>query len=568
MDAQSLNVDRRRPSLTESLINLTRRGPVHAVLLIIGIIWLVPSVGLAVTSFRTRGDISASGWWTIASGNRTITDKLLELNVSAEGDSSENAIVAGSSLTGESLDDAVPGVPAATVRLVRVQRIRGTFPVEAIDQPIPLDGVGTLTVHEDGTYDFLAEENFVDAFVADVNTDETPFAVNYELSGFESIQGDLEIAAIGEDVRVPRAGKITVNADGSYKFEPRSSFAGAFLASINPDDIDNPPFTIQYSMERAGGPLLETDPGTLIELPLAGAFQASQDGLFEFHSAADFTGTVDIELGIQNALLTLDNYSEIFNRPQLAEPGFINFFKNSFIITIPSTIIPIAIASLAAYAFTWLDLPYRNVFYLARLLRCLIVPLQITWIPVLRMLNTAGLIGTWPGIWIAHIPPTARLSPSSCSTIFSATSPANSSKPRASTALPNSACSSALSVPLSLPALASLAIFQFVWVWNDLMNALIFLVDQQKFPLTVGIRQLVGQYANEWDILASGAFITMIVPLTRFLQPAALLRSRRHRRRGKRIRSNMAHWKKIPQSASAGPESPYHVSGCWQSLPC
>ena len=515
MDAQSLNVDRRRPSLTESLINLTRRGPVHAVLLIIGIIWLVPSVGLAVTSFRTRGDISASGWWTIASGNRTITDKLLELNVSAEGDSSENAIVAGSSLTGESLDDAVPGVPAATVRLVRVQRIRGTFPVKAIDQPIPLDAVGTLTVHEDGTYDFLADENFVGAFVVDVNTGETPFAVYYELSGFESIQGELEIDAIGEDVRVPRAGKITVNADGSYKFEPRSSFAGAFLATINPDDIDNPPFAIQYAMERAGGPLLETDPGTMIVLPLAGAFQASQDGLFEFHSAADFTGTVDIELGIQNALLTLDNYTEIFNRPQLAEPGFINFFKNSFIITIPSTIIPIAIASLAAYAFTWLNLPYRNVFYLATI-AMLIVPLQTTWIPVLayaeyrrldrhlaRHLDCAFILRDA----FRHLP-ALQFFPGPAGRTLRSRARRRRFRIRH--------VSSALSVPLSLPALASLAIFQFVWVWNDLMNALIFLVDRQKFPLTVGIRQLVGQYANEWDILASGAFITMLVPLLVF----------------------------------------------------
>ncbi len=504
----------RRPSLTEALITLTRRGPVHAILVIIGIIWLVPSVGLAVTSFRTRGDISASGWWTVASGSQTITNKLLELNVSAVGEGSDNTIAAGSTLTGESLDDAVQGVPAATIRLVRVQRIRGTFPVETIDQPIPLDGVGTLTVREDGSIDFAPDEDFVDAFVADVNTGETPFAVNYELSGFESIQGELEIEAIGDEVRVPRAGKITVNADGSYEFEPRSSFAGTFLATIDPDVIDNPPFTIHYSMERAGGPLSQTDPGTTIALPLAGTFQASQDGLFEFHSAVGFTGTVDIELGIQNALLTLDNYSQIFNRPQLAQPGFINFFKNSFIITIPSTIIPIAIASLAAYAFAWLDLPYRNVFYLLAI-AMLIVPLQITWIPVLRMLNTAGLIGTWPGIWIAH---------SSYGTPFAIFLLYNFFRD-----LPGELFEAArvdgasefgmffrIVVPLSLPALASLAIFQFVWVWNDLMNALIFLVDQQKFPLTVGIRQLVGQYANEWDILASGAFITMIVPLIVF----------------------------------------------------
>ncbi len=514
MTGAMINTQRRRPSLSEALITLTRRGPIHAILLIIGIIWLVPSVGLAVTSFRTRGDISASGWWTVASGSRTISDKLLELNVSADGESNENTIAPGSSLTGDLLDDAVQGLPAATLRLVRVQRIRGTLTIDEIEQPIAIDGLGTVTIFADGSYDFVSADDYDGAFVADVKVDERPITVEYELSGFESIQGELEIEEIGDEVRVPRAGKITVNADGSYDFEPRASFVGTFSATIDPDVIDNPPFIIHYAMERAGGSLLETDPGTLIELPLAGAFQAGQDGSFEYHAASGFTGTVDIEVGVQNALLTLDNYTEIFNRPQLAEPGFINFFKNSFIITIPSTILPIAIASLAAYAFAWLNLPYRNVFYLLSI-ALLIVPLQTTWIPVLRMLNTFGLIGTWPGIWLAH---------SSYGTPFAIFLLYNFFRD-----LPGELFEAArvdgasefgmffrIVVPLSLPALASLGIFQFVWVWNDLMNALIFLVDQQKFPLTVGIRQLVGQYANEWDILASGAFITMVVPLIVF----------------------------------------------------
>lgn len=505
---------KRRPGWTEALITFTRRGPIHAILLIIGVIWLVPSVGLAVTSFRTRGDISASGWWTIASGTRTVSDQRLELKVSAAADSDDGAIVAGSSVTGAMLEDAVPGLPAATLRRVRVQRIRGAFPVADYDQPIVLNAVGTVTVREDGSHVFAPDESFDDAFVAEIDTGTTPYTVEYELSGFEPIQGELEIEAIGDEVRVPRAGKITVNEDGSYDFAPRASFAGAFQATVDPDLIDDPPFVILYAMERAGGPLLESDPGTLIELPLAGTFQINQEGHFEFQAAAAFNGTVDIELGIHNALLTLDNYSEIFNRPQLAEPGFINFFKNSFIITIPSTILPIIIASLAAYAFTWLNLPYRNVFYLATI-AMLIVPLQTTWIPVLRMLNTAGLIGTWPGIWIAH---------SSYGTPFAIfllynffrNLPAELFEAARVDGASEFGMFFRIVVPLSLPALASLGIFQFVWVWNDLMNALIFLVDQQKFPLTVGIRQLVGQYANEWDILASGAFITMVVPLIVF----------------------------------------------------
>ena len=509
-----MTVERQRHGLTESLISLTRRGPVHAILLIVGVIWLAPSVGLAVTSFRSRGDIAASGWWTVASGDRTISDKLLELKVAAEGENGEDVIAAGSSVTGELLDDATQGIPAATIRLVRVQRIRGALAVESAGETIALPGVGSVTVNADGGYDFVSDQNYKGAFAADVDIEDTAISIEYELSGFESIEGELEIDALGEDARVPRAGKISVNADGSYDFAPRASFVGSFRANVDPNVIDNPPFHIQYSMERAGGPLLEAEPGTTIALPLAGAFQAEEDGRFEFRSRADFSGTVDIELGIQNALLTLDNYTEIFNRPQLAEPGFINFFKNSFIITIPSTILPIFIASLAAYAFAWLNLPYRNVFYLATI-ALLIVPLQTTWIPVLRMLNAVGLIGTWPGIWLAH---------SSYGTPFAIFLLYNFFRDLPSELFEAARVDGAsefgmffrIVAPLSLPALASLAIFQFVWVWNDLMNALIFLVDQQKFPLTVGIRQLVGQYANEWDILASGAFITMIVPLIVF----------------------------------------------------
>ncbi len=514
MDAQSLSYNRRRPSLTDALIALTRRGPVHAILLVIGIIWLVPSVGLAVTSFRTRGDISASGWWTIASGARTITDQLWELQVVESGESGENTIVAGDSVSGELLTDAVEGLPAATIGLVRVQEIIGTVVVEEFDQPIALDGVGTVTVHADGSHDFAPAAGYSGAFLTEIESSETPFAVKFQLQGFESIEGELVVEELGESVRVPRAGKITVNADGSYDFVPRSSFVGTFEATIDQDLVDNPPFTIGYAMERAGAPLLVFDTSATIELPLAGTIHVGADGGFEFSAAADFAGAIEMELGIQNPLLTLENYEEVFTREQLAEPGFLNFFKNSFIITIPSTIIPIAIAAMAAYAFAWLDLPYRNVFYLLAI-AMLIVPLQTTWIPVLRMLNAANLIGTWPGIWIAH---------SSYGTPFAIFLLYNFFRD-----LPGELFEAArvdgasefgmffrIVVPLSLPALASLAIFQFVWVWNDLMNALIFLVDQQKFPLTVGIRQLVGQYANEWDILASGAFITMLVPLLVF----------------------------------------------------
>ncbi|MCY4060998.1 MAG: carbohydrate ABC transporter permease [Chloroflexi bacterium] len=513
MDGHSLNVNR-RPSLTEALIILTRRGPVHAILLIIGIIWLAPSVGLAVTSFRTRGDISASGWWTIASGDRTVTDQIWELNIVDSGESGEDTVLAGHSFSGELLTDAVEGVPAATIGLVRIQQIIGSVTVEEFDQPITLDSVGTVAIHADGSYDFAPAAGYAGAFVTKIDSAEAPFTAEFQLQGFESIQGELEIEAIGESERVPRAGKIIVNEDGSYEFEPRASFVGTFEATIDHSVLASPPFTIQYAMERAGGPLQTVDAGTTTQLPLAGSLHVSADGSFEFKAAPDFAGTIEMELGIINPLLTLENYVEVFTREQLAEPGFFNFFKNSFIITVPSTILTIVIAATAAYAFCWLDLPFRNAFYLL-CIAMLIVPMQTTWIPVLRMLNAAGLIGTFPGIWIAH---------ASYGTPFAIFLLYNFFRDLPSELFEAARVDGAsefgmffrIVIPLSMPAIASLGIFQFVWIWNDLMNALIFLVDQQLFPLTVGIRQLVGQYANEWDILASGAFITMVVPLIVF----------------------------------------------------
>ncbi|MDE2750025.1 MAG: carbohydrate ABC transporter permease [Chloroflexota bacterium] len=514
MDAQALKLDRRGKSWTEALITLTRRGPIHAMLLIIGVIWLVPSVGLAVTSFRTRGDISASGWWTVAGGERTVTDQPWELTVVEAGESGENTVFAGETASGNLLTDAVEGIPAAAISRVRIEQISGVIKVEAFGQPIALDGVGAVIIHADATHDFAPAAAYDGAFITEVDSAETPFSLEFQLQGFESIQGELEIEEIGEAERVPRAGKIIVNADGGYIFEPRASFVGSFEATIDRGAVANPPFTIQYAMERAGGPLETFDAGATIQLPLAGALHVSADGRFEFAAAADFAGVIEMELGVQNPLLTLENYVEVFTREQLAEPGFINFFKNSFIITVPSTLLTIVIAATAAYAFSWLDLPFRNIFYLLAI-AMLIVPMQTTWIPVLRMLNAAGLIGTFPGIWIAH---------ASYGTPFAIFLLYNFFRD-----LPGELFEAArvdgasefgmffrIVIPLSMPAIASLGIFQFVWIWNDLMNALIFLVDQQLFPLTVGIRQLVGKYANEWDILASGAFITMVVPLIVF----------------------------------------------------
>ncbi len=233
-----------------------------------------------------------------------------------------------------------------------------------------------------------------------------------------------------------------------------------------------------------------------------------------FRSPADIATsgwwTVFDELG----RLNLNNYDEVMRNSQLAPPGITQNFVNTLIITVPSTFLPIFFAALAAYGFAWMHFPFRNTLYLT-IIALLIIPLQTTWVPVLRIFNIFGLAGTWPGIWLAH---TAYGTPFAIFLLYNFFAD-----------LPGEVFDSArvdgaselmiffrIVLPLSTPALASLAIFQFVWVWNDLLNALIFLQDSKMMPLTAGIRELLGQYGSQWNLLAAGAFISMIVPLMIF----------------------------------------------------
>lgn len=211
---------------------------------------------------------------------------------------------------------------------------------------------------------------------------------------------------------------------------------------------------------------------------------------------------------------TVENYDMVLNAPNLPPPGFSSNFVNTFIITIPSTILPIAIAAIAAYAFTWMKFKGRDWIFLG-VVAMLIIPLQVTWIPVLRIFNTLNLTGSFTGVILAH---TAYGLPFAIFLLrnFFGDLPKDLFESARIDGASETRVFFRIALPLSVPALASLAIFQFVWVWNDLMNSLIFLQDASKYPLTVGIRNLLGQYGNEWHLLASGAFISMSVPLIVF----------------------------------------------------
>jgi alpha-glucoside transport system permease protein len=207
---------------------------------------------------------------------------------------------------------------------------------------------------------------------------------------------------------------------------------------------------------------------------------------------------------------TLDLYQQALGRAGMGQS-----FVNSLFIAIPATLIPIMVAAFAAYAFAWMDFPGRNALFIV-VVGLLVVPLQSTLIPVLRAYTNLGLTGTFLGIWLAHTGYGLPFAVYLLRNFFG-------SLPRdmfESAYLDGASPLTAffwLVLPLSVPSLASLAIFQFMWVWNDLLIALIYLGGTPSVaPMTVTIGNLVNSLGGGWQLLTAGAFISMLLPLLVF----------------------------------------------------
>lgn len=208
---------------------------------------------------------------------------------------------------------------------------------------------------------------------------------------------------------------------------------------------------------------------------------------------------------------TFENYSTV-----LSSEGFGNAFLNSLSVTIPATVIPITIAAFAAYAFAWMDFPGRQWIFVA-VVAMLVIPLQMTLIPLLKLYTTFDLNGTFPSIWLAHtgfgLPLAIYLLRNYIGSL-----PASLMESARIDGATHFEIFTKLVVPLSVPVLASFAIFQFLWVWNDLLVALTFLGGNPDVRVvTLALRDLNGSRGSQWHLLTAGAFITMALPLFVFL---------------------------------------------------
>jgi alpha-glucoside transport system permease protein len=207
---------------------------------------------------------------------------------------------------------------------------------------------------------------------------------------------------------------------------------------------------------------------------------------------------------------TLENYVQVFTAGDMGTA-----FSNSFLVTVPSVVIPITVAAFAAYAFAWLKFPGRN-FLFALVIGLMVVPLHMSLIPMLRVYTTLNLNGTFLGVWLAHTGFGLPLAIYLLHSYISSLPKEIIESAQIDGASPMTTFTR-LVLPLSVPAIASFAIFQFLWVWNDLLVALVFLgTSKDSAVVTANLARLIGDRGQDWHILTAGAFISMIVPLIIF----------------------------------------------------
>jgi alpha-glucoside transport system permease protein len=230
--------------------------------------------------------------------------------------------------------------------------------------------------------------------------------------------------------------------------------------------------------------------------------------LSSLRSPADINASGWWEVFTAPAQLTTENYERLLRNETVTDS-----LLSTIMITVPATVLVVVIGSLAGYAFAWMDFPGRDWWFLA-VVGLLVVPVQVALVPVSKLFGTIGIFETTTGVVLFHV---AFGLPFAIFLLrnFFAEIPRELLEAARLDGAGEMRLFTRVVLPLGGPAIASLGIFQFLWVWNDMLVALIF-ADSESPPVTVALQQQVRQFGNNIDVLAPGAFVSMLIPLAVF----------------------------------------------------
>ena len=383
------------------------------------LIWLIPTIGLLVSSFRDREQISETGWW------------------------------------------------ASMFPVAQAYRVS--------PEPVDVTREGDL---------YMFSGNLFQA------SDEVSAQGSGDVSGFGIAGRDPSAAAPGQTYG--RLKLIVTEADGGTDEENyETAWAPGTTPEVPETDEDGRPVQDFY-IDRA------------VTVEANGDFTWMADGEISRAPTIYITAASPPDFG-------LDNYQQI-----LTSDNMDRAFINTLTVTIPATIIPILIAAFAAYALAWMDFRGRG-FLIAMVVGLLVVPLQLALVPLLQLHNKVGIGQSFLGIWLAHtgfgLPLAIYLLRN-----YMVGLPRDIIESAKVDGATDFQVFTKIVLPLSFPALASFAIFQFLWTWNDLLVAKVFLPsNSESWVMTVKIADdLLGSRGGDWGILAAAAFISIAVPLVVF----------------------------------------------------
>ncbi|MFK7890196.1 MAG: carbohydrate ABC transporter permease [Granulosicoccus sp.] len=281
------------------------------------------------------------------------------------------------------------------------------------------------------------------------------------------------------------------------------------------DEPGNADISVWGSSSRA---ISDYQPGQTAELKNDATIVVQANGDYVMQSPEEFSGRRGQRVFATATTppeFTLANYKNVLFDETNRE-GMAKAFFNTLTVTIPATIIPILVAAFAAYALAWMDFPGRALL-IAAVVGLLVVPLQLALIPLLKLHNEIGIGKGYLGAWLAHtgfgLPLAIYLLRN-----YMAGLPRDIIENAKVDGATDFQIFVKIILPLSFPALASFAIFQFLWTWNDLLVALVFLIDAsgETTVMTKQIVELLGTRGGNWEILATSAFISIAVPLLVF----------------------------------------------------